>query len=184
MKGLIVFFSRKGENYVSGSIQDLLVGNTERVAEYIKGATGADLFALEMETPYSFYYNDCIEEARKDKEKNILPKLKSIPKSVEEYHTIYLGYPNYWGTMPMPVFTFLSMSDFSGKVIKPFCTHEGSGFGSSLSDIQAMCPNAIVSDGLSVYGSQVEKSKNEIEEWAKVNFKINETVKENAQWNM
>lgn len=70
------------------------------------------------------------------------PELREYPDSLEPYDTVYLGYPNYWGTMPMPVFTFLEHFDFSGKTIRPFCTHEGSGLGHSVEDIRRLCPGA------------------------------------------
>lgn len=166
MSQIVVFFSKKGENYVSGSIQDLTVGNTERVAENISSINGSELFELEMVNPYSNSYNDCIEEAKNDKQKNVYPPLKAMPESIDEYDTIFLGYPNYWGTMPMAVFTFLNTFDFTGKKIKPFCTHEGSGLGNSVKDIQRMCPTAIVEKGLAVHGSRIDASRDEIEAWA------------------
>ena len=78
---------------------------------------------------------------------------------------IYLGYPNYWGTMPMAVFTFLETYGFAGKIIRPFCTHEGSGLGSSLSDIRRLCPGATVKPGLAVHGSRIAEAEKTIEKW-------------------
>ncbi len=78
---------------------------------------------------------------------------------------IYLGFPNYWGTLPMAVFTFLEHYDFSSKTIIPFCTHEGSGMGSSISDIKQLCPTANVKSGLAVHGGSVQQSKKDIEKW-------------------
>lgn len=84
---------------------------------------------------------------------------------MEQYSEIYLGFPNYWGTMPMAVFTFLEHFDFSGKIIKPFCTHEGSGLGGSINDIRKLCPEAKVETGLAIRGGSVKMSKAEIEKW-------------------
>lgn len=167
MAELIAFFSRKDENYVNGIIKELKVGNTEIAAKIIQQSTGADLFQIEPVKEYSKTYNDCIAEAQADQRQNARPELKDYPESIDEYDTIYLGYPNYWGTMPMAVFTFLEHFDFSGKTIKPFCTHEGSGLGRSISDIKRLCPNATVKEGLAVHGGSVSRSENEIINWTK-----------------
>ena len=164
-KKLIAFYSRADENYVSGTLRTLAIGNTEVAAGMIRELTGADLFKIEQVKPYSKGYNDCIEEAKEDQQNHARPVLVSCPDSIDEYDTIYLGFPNYWSTMPMAVFTFLEHYDFSGKVIKPFCTHEGSGMGRSVSDIKALCPGAVVGDGLAIFGSRVERAKADIERW-------------------
>lgn len=164
-KSLIAFYSRADENYVRGTIKILDVGNTEIAANIIKKITGADVFKIEQKTPYSKRYNDCTQEAEIDQQQNARPELKCFPDSIEEYDIIYLGFPNYWSTMPMAVFTFLEHFDFSGKVIKPFCTHEGSGMGSSISDIKTLCPNAKVESGLAIYGSKIDSSIKDIGNW-------------------
>ena len=166
-KILIAYYSRADENYVSGALKTIPVGNTEVVAEYIKELTGADIFKIEQTVPYSKGYNSCVEEAKADQMRNARPELKQYLDSVADYDVIYLGYPNYWGTMPMAVFTFLEHYDFGGKTIKPFCTHEGSGMGNSVADIRKLCPAAKVESGLSIYGSRVKNSKNEVERWVK-----------------
>ena len=150
-KKLIAFYSRADDNYVNGLIKTLEVGNTEVAAGIIKELTGADLFKLEQLKPYARDYNECIAQAQADQRQNARPDLKSFPETLDEYDVIYLGYPNYWSTMPMAVFTFLEHFDFSGKTIKPFCTHEGSGLGSSLSDIKKLCPAAKVEKGLAIH---------------------------------
>ena len=110
-----------------------------------------------------------IEEAKKDKQNNARPELISIPDSIDGYDTIILGYPNYWGTMPMAVFTFLDAFDFSGKTILPLCTNEGSGMGSSESDIKKTCAGADVKKGLALNGSSVGSADPQIESWLKTN---------------
>lgn len=166
-KTLVAYYSRADENYVSGALKTIPVGNTEIVAEYIKELTGADMFKIEQIKPYSEDYNSCVEEAKADQRRNARPELKKYLDSVGDYDVIYLGYPNYWGTMPMAVFTFLERYDFGGKTIKPFCTHEGSGMGNSVGDIKKLCPSADVENGLAIYGSRVKNSKNEVERWVK-----------------
>lgn len=164
-KKLIAFYSRADENYVNGQIVPLKTGNTEIVAGMIQKLTGADIFKLEQKQPYAADYNECIQQAREDQNRNARPELKAYPDSLEEYDVIYLGYPNYWSTMPMAVFTFLEHFNFSGKVIKPFCTHEGSGMGSSVEDIRKLCPTARVEPGLAVQGGSVSHSQKEVENW-------------------
>lgn len=165
MSKLIAYFSRAGENYVNGSIQNLAVGNTEAAAKAIQEITGADLFRIESMIEYSRDYSECIEEAKQDQRRGARPALKTKPPDMGQYEVVYLGYPNYWGTMPMAVFTFLEYSDFSGKSIRPFCTHEGSKMGSSVSDIKRLCPGADVGAGLAIRGCNIERSMQEIENW-------------------
>lgn len=164
-KKLIAFYSRADENYVNGAMKMLEVGNTEAAADMIKELTGADMYKIEQVKPYSKSYNACIAEAKEDQQKDVRPELKNYPDSINEYDVIYLGYPNYWGTMPMAVFTFLEHFDFTGKIIKPFCTHEGSGMGSSVADIKKLCPKATVENGLAIHGGSVHKSIKTIEDW-------------------
>lgn len=167
MSQLIIYFSRTGENYVNGTIKKLSVGNTEAAAKLIQSKTGADMFRLVPLVSYSEDYNECIEQAKDDQRRGARPELTAYPDSIEQYDTIYLGYPNYWGTMPMCVFTFLEHFDFSGKTIRPFCTHEGSGLGSSVGDIKKLCPNAKVETGLAIHGAKADKSGSDIDKWLK-----------------
>lgn len=164
-KKLIAFYSRADENYVNGQIKKLDIGNTEVAAGMIKELTDADMFKLEQVQAYSKDYNECIAQAQADQKRDARPELKNYPESMEEYDEIYLGFPNYWSTMPMAVFTFLEHFDFTGKTIHPFCTHEGSGMGSSERDIKGLCPGAKVEKGLAIHGGSVERSRNEIEKW-------------------
>lgn len=162
---LIAFYSRAGENYVNGMIKTLEVGNTEVAAGIISELTGADSFKIEQVQSYSNDYNECIAQAQSDQKRDARPELKSYPDNIDAYDTIYLGFPNYWSTMPMAVFTFLEHFDFTGKTIKPFCTHEGSGMGSSVSDIKNMCPSAKVDKGLAIHGGSVQRARKDIENW-------------------
>ena len=164
-KALIAFYSRADENYVNGQLKMLQVGNTQKAAELIQKLTGAQLFKIEQETPYAKDYNECIEQARADQNRDARPKLTAYPEGIDGYDCIYLGFPNYWGTMPMAVFTFLEHFDFTGKTIKPFCTHEGSGMGNSVRDIKRLCPGANVDAGFAIHGADAEKVKAQLEKW-------------------
>jgi flavodoxin len=165
MAAIILYFSRKGNNYVNGAIKNLSVGNTEKAAKMIQELTGAEMFKIEPITAYSEDYSECIEEAKCDLQREARPELKEYPKDLSDYDTIYLGYPNYWGTMPVAVFALLERYNFAGKTIKPFCTHEGSGMGRSEADIKRICASAVVSEGLAIHGADVDKAKNDIKNW-------------------
>ena len=165
-KALIVYFSRTGENYVGGKIRRLEIGNTKIAAQMLQKVTGADLFEIQMAQPYPDGYMACIQEAKKDLEENVRPQLVSFPDSIDGYDTIYLCYPNYWGTMPMAVWTFLEHFDFSGKTIKPLCTNEGSGMGRCEADLKKLCPGAKVEKGLPIVGGEAAKAQSAIAHWA------------------
>lgn len=168
-KTLIAFFSRADENYFGGAMRYIKTGNTEVAVEKIKELLAADVYRIEMRQPYSPVYMTCIEEAKKDLREGARPELVSMPERIDDYDTVILAYPNYWGTMPMAVFTFLEAFDFSGKRILPLCTNEGSGMGKSERDIQKTCKGATVAAGLSISGSSVAESGPQIEQWLKAN---------------
>lgn len=171
-KVLIAYFSRADENYFAGTMRYVNVGNTEVVVDKLRTLIKADIFKIEMKHPYSESYTTCIDEAKKDLQEKARPDLVTIPKSINKYNTIILAYPNYWGTMPMAVFTFLERFDFSGKTILPLCTNEGSGMGASEKDIKNTCPGVILKTGISIIGSMVENSKPQIEKWLETNNMI------------
>ena len=168
-KTLIAFFSRADENYFGGAMRYVKVGNTEIVAEIMKELTGADTFKIEMKDPYSPVYMTCIDEAKKDLRENARPELTSYIDSIDGYDTIILGYPNYWGTIPMAVATFLERYDFDGMTILPLCTNEGSGMGSSERDVKKYAKGADVKKGLSITGSQAANSKDTVKKWLTAN---------------
>ena len=168
-KTLIAFFSRADENYFGGAMRYVKVGNTEIVCGIMKDMIQADTFKIEMKNPYSPVYMTCIEEAKKDLRAGARPELVSLPESIDEYDTVILAYPNYWGTMPMAVLTFLEAFDFTGKTILPLCTNEGSGLGGSERDIKKACPDAEVRKGLSVTGSRAADSKADVQKWLSAN---------------
>jgi flavodoxin len=145
------------------------VGNTEIIVNNMKEMIDADTFKIEMKESYSPVYMTCIEEAKKDLRAKARPELVSMPESIDEYDTVVLAYPNYWGTMPMAVFTFLENFDFSGKTILPLCTNEGSGMGGSERDIKKTCPGANVKSGLSVTGSEAANAAGRVKKWLAAN---------------
>ena len=168
-KTLIAFFSRADENYFGGAMRYVKVGNTEIVAGIMKELIDADTFKIEMKDPYSPVYMTCIDEAKKDKQNNARPELTGYLDSIDEYDTIVLGYPNYWGSFPMAVATFLERYDFTGKTILPLCTNEGSGMGSSESDIKKSAKGATVKNGLAITGSKAADSKDAVKNWFAAN---------------
>ena len=168
-KTLIAFFSRADENYFGGAMRYVKVGNTEIVCNLIEEMIPADTFKMEMKEPYSPVYMTCIEQAKKDLRAKARPELVSMPQSIDEYDTVVLAYPNYWGTMPMAVFTFLEQYDFSGKTILPLCTNEGSGMGGSERDIVKAAPGADVKKGLSITGSSAANSGDVVRKWLGAN---------------
>ena len=140
-------------------------GNTQTVANFIHEIVGGDLVRLETVKTYSDNYNDLLDEAQEEKNSNARPELKTNLDNIEEYDIIFLGYPNWWADMPMPVYTFLEEYDLSQKTIVPFVTSGGSGFSNTISSIREKQPNAIIEEGLSIYGSSAENSKNQVEQW-------------------
>jgi flavodoxin len=165
MKILIAYYSRAGSNYSGGGIVKLPVGNTETAAKMIKQLTGSDEFRVETVKSYSGSYEETTEEAKRELSQNARPELAARVDGMDAYSHIILGYPNWWGTMPMALFTFLEAYDFSGKTIAPFCTNEGSGLGHSESDIKRLCPKATVLKGLAILGSDVKNTEPVIAAW-------------------
>ena len=167
MKILIAYYSRKGENYWAGSIKDLEKGNTQVVAEFIQEATGGDLFEIDSMEQYPADYHECTDVAKRELQENARPELTASVENMDEYDTVFLGYPNWWGTCPMAVFTFLDSYDFSRKRIIPFCTNEGSGMGGSERHLKKECPNATIERGFAVAGHKAREMRDKTIAWAK-----------------
>ncbi|WP_287478380.1 flavodoxin [Anaerostipes sp.] len=166
-KTMIVYYSRTGENYWNGSIKNLEKGNTETIAEMVADMTGGDLFEVETVKTYPEDYYQCIDEAKAELQRGDRPEVKAYADDLEDYDTIYVGYPNWWGTMPMVMFTFLEHYDLSGKRIIPFCTNEGSGMGGSERDLKKICKGAKVEKGLSIHGAEAAQSRSKVEAWVR-----------------
>ena len=164
---LIAFYSRAGENYFGGAYRRVSAGNTEKAAGMLAELTGGELYKIEQAQPYSENYRTCVNEARDDLQKKARPEVLNLPDDLDAYDEIYLGYPNYCGTMPMAVYTFLEHYDFTGKTIHPFCTHEGSGLAGTVRDVQKAAPGAVVTKGLAIPGSSVDGAKASLEKWVK-----------------
>lgn len=167
MKTLIAYYSRAGENYFSGAYRRVTVGNTEKAARMLAELTGGELFKIEQKQPYSEDYQPCIAEAQDDLKRNARPELVTMPEDLDAYDEIYLGYPNYWGTMPVAVYTFLEQFDFTGKIIHPFCTHAGSGLANTERDIQRAAKGAKVDRGIAIHGGSVDGAKPALEQWVR-----------------
>ena len=164
---LIAYYSRKGENYWDGQIINLAKGNTEAAAEMIQKAVGGELFEIDTVKTYSPDYTTCTQQAQEEFRAQARPELKRYPESLDKFDTVFVGYPSWWGTCPMAVFTFLKHFDLSGKTVIPFCTNEGSGMGNSERDLAKVCKGAALKKGLSVRGCKVMQSETVIADWAK-----------------
>lgn len=166
-KALVVYYSRKGENFMPGGIQVLEKGNTAFAAEYIQKALDADIFEVDTVKPYAENYKACCGEAIAEVKAHARPAIKGYVDDISGYDTIFVCYPNWCGTAPMCIFTFLEHYDLTGKKLAPLCTNEGSGMANSEKDIQAACPGAILAPGLSIKGHQAKDSEEIIAAWAR-----------------
>jgi flavodoxin len=164
---LIIYYSRKGENYVNGEIQNLSKGNTKIVAEFIQDAVGGDLFEVDTVEQYADDYYACIDEAKKELNANARPELREYLDSIDEYDNIFVCGPCWWGTFPMAIFSQLERLDFTGKKVMAVMTHEGSGLGSCERDLKKICTGAVFGKGLAVHGADAAKSEDTVAAWAR-----------------
>ena len=176
-KILIAYFSlpenadTSGVDAVAGASivlnNEKVLGNTEYMAYAIQEAVGGDLFRIETVQQYPLEHEPLVEMADEEQNDNARPELLNRVENMEQYDTIFLGYPNWWGDMPMPLYTFLEEYDLSGKTIIPFSSHGGSGFSRTESMIAQMQPNASVSEnGLTVSRNDVADSYEDVFQWA------------------
>lgn len=165
-KNLIVYYSRRGENFWNGRIRNIAKGNTETVAGFIQKAVGGDLFEIETVKEYAADYYACTEEAKKELGEGARPELKRYLETLEGYENIFICGPCWWGTYPMAVFSQLEKLDFTGKKVMAVMTHEGSGLGSCERDIKKLCRGAVFGTGLAVHGAEAAESESMVAAWA------------------
>ena len=154
---LVAVFSLTGEQYNVGVIEE---GNTAVIAKMIAQQTGADLFEIEAVTPYRSPKNGLLDISRQEMNAGARPEIAGTVEHMEDYDVVFLGYPNWWGDMPMIVYSFLESYDFSGKTIVPFCTNEGSGLSGTEQAIRETT-GAEVLDGLSIRGATAQNRRDE-----------------------
>lgn len=169
-KTLVIYYSRKGANYVNGQIRELKKGNTEIVAETIAEAVGADLFEVDTVNAYSTDYMTCTDEAKKELQMDARPVLKQMLTDIDAYENIVVAGPCWWGTYPMAIFTQLDQLDFTGKKVFPVMTHEGSGLAGAPAALRKHCPGAAVGKGLAVHGADAVKAEKTVTAYAKENL--------------
>ena len=164
---LIVYFSRTGENYNVGNVE---VGNTAMLASYIKEYLKCDSFEIVPMDKYPENYDECTELASKEKEDNARPKIDGKIDNFDSYKTVFIGYPIWWGDLPMIMYTFLEEYDLDGKTVIPFNTHEGSGNAGTYDTIKEKLPSANVNtQGLALDGktARSEDGKQQTIDWLK-----------------
>lgn len=147
-------------------------GTTRELANQIQQRIGGDLFELRTAHSYPREYRATTHQAKREQQENFRPRLTAEVQNMEVYDTVYIGFPNWWGTLPMVFFSFLERYDLAGKKIVPFCTHEGSHFGGSLGDVGALCPKSTLLEGIALRGGGVEKvqsnsARAEVVQWLK-----------------
>lgn len=171
-KSLVVYFSvpeTDGVDAVSGASRVLvdgkMAGNTQYVASIISEATGSDLFEIKTERTYPGSHRALIEAAKEERDANARPKLTTHISNLKDYDTVFVGFPNWWYDMPMPLYSFFDEYDFGGKTVIPFCTHGGSRFSSAIETIRTLEPKATVLDGHAISRDRVPESKESILKW-------------------
>lgn len=166
-KNLIIYYSRKGQNYINGSIKELKKGNTEIVAEFIQKAVGGDLFQIETVQDYPADYMQTTEVAQEELRAKARPELKRYLEDISAYDNVFVCGPCWWGTYPMAVLTQLERLDFTGKKVFAVMTHEGSGQGGSEKTLKQSCKGATVGKGIAIHGADAAKSEAAVAAWAK-----------------
>ena len=168
MKTLVAYFSHAGQNYVNGGVAELEHGNAEVLAGFAAQACGGDLFHIERVEPYPAEYKACVKESMAELKVKARPEL-ARDVDVSGYDRVAVVFPNWCGTMPMPVYSFLEGHDFAGKEIWPLCTHEGGGLGRSEADSAALCPGARLLPGLAVRGTLAAGALTQLRLWLLTN---------------
>ncbi|WP_270344847.1 MULTISPECIES: flavodoxin [Enterococcus] len=165
MNPVVVYFSHVGENFIDGTSKKIPIGNTEILAHKIVKRLDCQIIQLKEIDRYPDSYDETVKRAVSEKKGNMRVAYQKIELDHSKIDTLFLGYPNWWGSYPRIIATFLEDFDTDGLVIYPFCTHEGSAFGSSLNELKEQCPNADIRSGLPVRGSRVERADVATENW-------------------
>lgn len=164
---LVAYFSLAGEQYGVGVIEE---GNTSIIAHMIAEQTGADLFEIEAVNPYPTSHSELLDVSRQEMADNARPEIAGTVENMEDYDTIFIGYPNWWGDMPLIVYHFLESYDLSGKTIVPFCTHGGSGLSGTERTIEDITGGTMM-DGFAIVGTTAQNdrdtARSEVTEWLK-----------------
>lgn len=150
---LVVYFSHAGENYNVGVIEE---GNTAKMGKIIAEQMSADVFELVPVVPYPEDYDSCLDVATEEQRTDARPEYEGEIENWDQYDTVFIGYPIWWGEIPNIVYTFMEAYDFTGKTVIPFNTHEGSGQAHSQRDIEELLTSATVLKGLAVRGSKAQ----------------------------
>ena len=151
-KTLILYFSHSG--------------NTRRIAEMIHKRAGGDLLELKTVKPYPQEYNAVVDVAKAEQQADARPEIATRLDKLADYDTVFIGYPNWWGTLPMPFFTLLEQDDMAGKTLIPFTTHEGSRFGRGVADLRRLCPKAtVLAEGFECRGKHAHRAEKDVAAW-------------------
>ena len=177
---IVIFFSLAGNANLPDGIDassrasivkdgDDVDGNAEVIADWIADAKGCDTYEIETVDKYPADYDETVDQAQKEQNDNARPKLEGDKLDLAKYKNVYLVFPNWWGDMPMALYTFFDEQDFSDKNITVCVTHGGSGFSDTISSIKELEPKATVKEGMDLYDSDVLDSEKDVKDWAKAN---------------
>ena len=177
---LVVYFSRVGNTDFPDDIDavssatlsrsgSVLKGNAQLIAEWMADEAGAELFEIQTERTYPVDYAETTDVAKQEQNANARPALKTSPGLLDGYSTVYLVFPNWWGDLPMALYSFFDEYDFSGKTIYVSITHEGSGFSRTVNTVQDLEPNATVVEGISIRGGSVTGAEDTVRQFIRDN---------------
>lgn len=164
MRRALLYYSRNGFNYINCEIKNIEIGNTEKIAKLIKESISCIIYKIEMVKPYSKNYEECLKEAEYDYKNNIDVKLKDY-YNLSFYDEIFIGYPIFFSSLPMPIYSYLVHSNLENKIIYPFITHEGSGIGDSIYKLRTLLKNCEIKDPFIIPGSLVDNCKLDLEKY-------------------
>ena len=166
---IVIYFSHAGENYGVGNVAE---GNTAKVAKAIANRIKVDVYEIKEAKPYPVNYQQCVDLAKEEQRRNARPEIAGTLPDLSQYKVIYVGYPNWWGDCPMIVYSFLEKANVDGKIIVPFCTHEGSGLGVTAQNLKKHFPKAkVIQKGLAIKGTVAQNdpqtTQRTVEAWLK-----------------